>query len=153
MNKVNNEINRTEYIYGNAVRKTAPVRVNPTPERRGPVPVEHNPGKNKQGIGLLYIAFLTVMLGILVGSFLYYVRLNSQITALSDRVSIAQQKLDNLTLENDDEYSKMINTIDYDEIRRVAIEDLGMVYPSEDQIITYTLENSDYVRQFNNLSD
>ncbi len=58
-----------------------------------------------------------------------------------------------MTLANDDEYSKIVNAVDYDYIRQVAIEELGMVYASEDQIVSYTRENSDYVRQLTGLSD
>ena len=49
--------------------------------------------------------------------------------------------------------SKIVNAVDYDYIRQVAIEELGMVYASEDQIVSYTRENSDYVRQLTGLSD
>ncbi len=82
-----------------------------------------------------------------------YLKLQADITRTVENISYLETTLNNLTLANDDEYSKMINAVDFDEIRRVAIEELGMVYASEDQIITYTRENSDYVRQLNDLND
>jgi hypothetical protein len=34
-----------------------------------------------------------------------------------------------------------------EEVKRVAIGELGMVYPQEGQIITYSNEGKDYVRK------
>jgi len=39
------------------------------------------------------------------------------------------------------------SSIDLDEIKRVAIAELGMTYPKEGQIITYQAAGYDYVRK------
>ena len=103
-------------------------------------------------MSFLYVAFLLGAFVLLGKSLISYVQLQSDLTASANRISAYEQELNNLTLANDDEYSKMINAIDYDEIKRIAIEELGMVYASEDQIVTYTRENSDYVRQLSDIS-
>lgn len=106
----------------------------------------------KMGMSFIQVMFLTVAMAVLGMAVVSYLRLQSEITSLVENVSYQEAYLNNLTLENDDEYSKMIESINYEEIKRSAIEDLGMVYASEDQIITYTRENSDYVRQVNDLN-
>ncbi len=82
-----------------------------------------------------------------------YIGLQSDISTSMERIAGYEQTLNNLTLANDDEYSKMNNAVDYDAIRKIAIEELGMVYAAEDQIVSYSREHSDYVRQLNGLSD
>lgn len=109
--------------------------------------------EQKMSMSFMYVLYLAGVLVVLGYALISYLNLQSDITNLVDNISGYEQTLNNLTLANEDEYSKMINTVDYDEIRKIAIEELGMVYASEDQIVTYTRENSDYVRQLNGLSD
>ena len=99
------------------------------------------------------MAFLVAAFIFLGSSLVSYIKLRAEISAASDRVSYYEQEYNNLVVANDDEYSKIVDTIDLEEIRRVAIEDLGMVYADESQIITYTRESSDYVRQLKDIND
>lgn len=103
--------------------------------------------QKKMHMSILYVSFLVVAIAILGFTLINYVKLQAEITAVNDRISVKETTLNDLTLANDDEYSKMVNEIDIDNIRKIAIEELGMVYATEDQVIKYTRENSDYVRQ------
>lgn len=107
----------------------------------------------KMNMSFVYVLFLTAAMVITGIALITYLKLQSDITNSVSNIARLEQTLNNLTLANDDEYSKMNNTVDYDEIRRIAIEELGMVYASENQIISYKRENSDYVRQLNSLSN
>ena len=109
--------------------------------------------QSKMSMGFLYVAFLGLAVVVLAASLVSYLKLQNDITTMVDDIAYYEQTLNNLTLANDDEYSKIVNAVDYDYIRKVAIEELGMVYASEDQIVSYTRENSDYVRQLTGLSD
>ena len=109
--------------------------------------------QRKMSMGFLYVAFLGLAVCVLVGSLVSYLKLQSDITTKVDNISKYEKTLNILTLENDDEYSKIVNAVDYDYIRKVAIEELGMVYASEDQIVSYEREYSDYVRQLADVSD
>ncbi|MBO4825444.1 MAG: cell division protein FtsL [Lachnospiraceae bacterium] len=109
--------------------------------------------QRKMSMGFLYVAFLGLAVVVLAASLVSYLKLQNDITTMVDDIAYYEQTLNNLTLANDDEYSKIVNAVDYDYIRKVAIEELGMVYASEDQIVSYTRENSDYVRQLTGLSD
>ena len=104
-------------------------------------------------MSLLYVAFLACATLFLGYSLISYIRLQAEITSSVDRIGYYEQELNNLTLANDDEYSKMINAVDLEEVRRIAVEELGMVYADSDQVITYTRENSDYVRQLKDIAD
>ncbi|MCQ2523456.1 MAG: cell division protein FtsL [Lachnospiraceae bacterium] len=98
-------------------------------------------------MSIAYVLFLTVIFTLTGMAVVKYVSLQAELTASAERVARYENQLNKLTLANDDEYSKMVNTVDLEEIRRVAIEELGMVYADENQVITYEREHSDYVRQ------
>ena len=50
---------------------------------------------------------------------------------------------------NDADLAAINNSIDYEEIRRIAIEELGMHYASDGQIVSYTEDyTNDYVRVY-----
>ena len=50
--------------------------------------------------------------------------------------------------ENDEKYNKASSNVDLDEIKRIAMEEYGMTYADENQIVTYSDEGGDdYVRQ------
>ncbi|MCR5279757.1 MAG: cell division protein FtsL [Lachnospiraceae bacterium] len=142
------------YVYGSAARNIDVKRAleeaptgEPLRTLRGEQKKQH-----KMHMGFVYVLFLVGCVAITGYALFSYLKLQSEISTLSNNISVHETMLNNLTLANDDEYSKMINAVDFDEIRKTAIE-MGMVYASEDQIITYTRENSDYVRQTNDLSD
>ena len=147
---------RTEaYVRGNLARNIdvrEALKERPTSE-----PLREYRGElkkqRKMSMGFLYVAFLGLAVCVLVGSLVSYLKLQSDITNMVDNISKYEKTLNILTLENDDEYSKIVNAVDYDYIRKVAIEELGMVYASEDQIVSYEREYSDYVRQLADVSD
>ena len=148
------QLNRT-YVYGNTARNLDVKRAingrptgEPLREVRGEVKRER-----KMSMSFLYVLFLATAITVTAYGLISYIHLQAEITRLTDSISYYEQELGNLTLANDDEYSKMINAVDFDEIKRVAIEELDMVYADETQIVTYQRENSDYVRQLNDLSD
>lgn len=50
-------------------------------------------------------------------------------------------------MENDEEYNRINSNIDLEEIKRIAIGELGMTYAGEGQIITYSHVGNDYMRK------
>jgi len=64
-----------------------------------------------------------------------------------DAVEATSGAMNDLKLANDEEYSRITSSIDIEEIKRIAIGELGMNYALEGQIVTYTNECSDYVKQ------
>ncbi len=143
------------YIRGTAVSREDTKRLmEEAPSYSNLYALENEKKKAKRmNMSFVYIVFLFAALTVMGYLLFTYLRLQSDITKLVDNISAYESELDNLTLANDDEYSKISNVIDLDEIRRIAIEELDMVYPLEDQIVSYERENSDYVIQLSDLSD
>lgn len=62
-------------------------------------------------------------------------------------ISALESELNDLKLANDEEYSRITSSVDLEEIKRIAIQELGMQYAEEGQVVTFASENSDYVKQ------
>lgn len=94
---------------------------------------------------LMALALAIIAVGyVLVG----YVELQSDITNRTNNISQMESKLNNARLSNDDKYTKIMSSIDLEEIKNIAINELGMRYAKEGQVVTYSGEGSDYVRQY-----
>ena len=58
-----------------------------------------------------------------------------------------------VNLANDETYTKIMSSIDLEEIKRIAVNELGMKYAKEGQVVEYTGEGNDYVRQYGALPE
>jgi hypothetical protein len=83
----------------------------------------------------------------------WYLTLQSDITNSIKHIAALESTLNELKMTNDENYSRINNSIDLEEIKRVAIQELGMRYAEEGQIITYNGEGRDYVRQKGDIPD
>lgn len=136
-----------EYIHGNAVKK---LDVTKEIEGRPKKKLSNTARKNREKAEHMspgYVLFLSLALiatgCILVG----YIRLQSDITNSIRHISALERELNDLRLANDEEYNRITSSIDLEEVRRIAIQELGMRYADEGQIISFTSENNDYVKQ------
>lgn len=134
------------YVYGNTARQLDVRREIREPEHRENHAVRRNREKaaHMNPGYVLFLATALIAAGvILIG----YIRLQSELTNSIKHISVLESQLNDLRLSNDEEYSRIESSVNLDEIKRIAIEELGMTYPSEGQIVTYSAEGSDYVRQ------
>ena len=123
---------------------------------RSPRELNHAVKKNRDRaiyMNFGYVLFLTASL--LVAGFILigYIRLQSEITASVKRIATMESTLNSMKTANDEEYSRIESSVDLDEIRRIAITELGMVYPDEDQIVTVPDEGNDYIRQVTDIDE
>ena len=133
----------TEYIRGTSVRK--PERVH---ERR-PLHVQEPSRRNKRHhMSLGYLLFLTLAMVLMVGTLAWYISLQSQIKNSVKNIATLESQLNNLKQDNDEAYNRANGNVDLDEVKRIAIQEYGMTYATEGQIITYSDGGgNDYVRQ------
>ena len=95
-----------------------------------------------------YVMFLAVMCLLTVFVCVRYLQLKEIITTQTRTNTKLTAELDTLRNENDALLENVTNEIDLDHIRDVAINELGMKYATEDQIVWYTTEDREYVHQF-----
>ena len=56
--------------------------------------------------------------------------------------------MNTMKLDNEEEYSRIMSSVNMEEIKVRAIEQLGMQYAQEGQVIEVPCATDDYVRQY-----
>ena len=136
------------YIEGNVVRK--PERILKMPIPSSTKETGRNTSQNndkKLGMNLGYMMFLTAALVTAAVIIISNIRIQADITVCVENVASLESELNTLRISNDEEYNRATSSLDLEEIRNVAIGELGMRYAKEGQIINVSGEGSDYVRQ------
>ena len=147
------QINRREvsgnnrYVQGSTVRKVKTAPAIHEVERRQ---ISSRTRKNRENLNSIHLGsvlFLFAALCVTAYILLGYLSIQSDITNSVKNISKLESQLNDLKLANDEEYSRITSSIDLDEIKRIAIQEMGMTYAKEGQIIQFSGEESDYVRQ------
>ena len=100
-----------------------------------------------------YIAVAAAAFVIVCSVLMFYVNLQSNITNHIATISKLESQLYEMKLANDETYTKIMSSIDLEEIKRIAVNELGMKYAKEGQVVEYTGEGNDYVRQYGALPE
>lgn len=135
------------YIQGNTARQ---LDEEVYEQRRRRKPVDNTVRKNREKarhMNLGYVFFLSLAM-IFAGLILTgYIHLQADITTSIKNISRLESKLNTMKLDNDEEYNRITSSVDLEEVKRIAIQELGMRYAEEGQIITFSGKGSDYMRQ------
>ena len=136
------------YVYGNVVRKEKTVAPNVTKE---PKEVSQQVRKNRSKATHMnkgYVIFLAVAAMVALFACVKYLQLQSEITSRSKQITSMQQDLADAKEANTTKYNAIMNTMNLEEIRDIAIRESGMVYAEDDQIIKYKSPTGSAVTQF-----
>lgn len=141
---------KSGYISGNTVKIADPAREIQNPIKK----VSHTTRKNRDRVlymNLGYVIFLAGALFIAGIALIGYLQMQAKLTVSIKNVAILESELNDLKLSNDEELERINSSINLEEIKRVAVEELGMTYAKEGQVVKISGEGSDYVRQLKNL--
>lgn len=100
-----------------------------------------------------YVVFLTMavtVFGIFCGT---YVKMQSDMTSRMKKIAVLESQIADLKADNDEAYKRINTAADLENIRNTAINDLGMFYATEDQIVYYTVDKSDYMNQYGEIPE
>ena len=137
----------TNYVYGNTARKIDVQRQLETPQRKVlSREVQVNRAKAKH-MNLGYVLFLVAALATAAVILISYIRVQADITTMTEYIAKQEKVLNNLKISNDEMLTRIESRLDLEEVKRVAIGELGMTYPKEGQIIAYDSVNNDYTRR------
>ncbi len=143
----NRKMNRDTYMYDNTARKLDVVRqLQEAPRKQ----ISNETRKNRDKathMNVTYVLFLAFALCVCAVVLIQYVELQSDLTTKVKQVSRLESQLNNLQLANEEDYNRVVSSIDLEEIRKIAIGELGMTYAKEGQIIKYEKAGSDYMRR------
>lgn len=143
------------YVEGNTARQLEllPDLTEEQDERRVPRNTIRKNREKASHMNPAYVLFLTVASVVTFMVCFHYIQLRSQITAHMKGIAALETELSDLKIENDAELSRVNNSIDLEEIKRIAMEELGMVYASKDQVIMYQDKDAEYFRQYESVTN
>lgn len=140
-----------EVVWGNTVRS-----VEVAPQTREEEYRRYNIEKAREralSMNLSYVLFLTIAAVTVVAVCIYFLKLQATSTQLQKKTVSLQSELKEIKMENDIVYNEILSGVDLEKVRKAAIEDLGMNYPSEKQYMQYSAASSDYVKQYEEIPD
>ena len=137
-----------EYQRGTAVREPSFEELLEEAPKKKP---NHTARKNREKavqMNFGYVVFLVGALALTAVVLIRYINLQSDITNSVKRVSRMESELHALRQDNDEYENRITSSVDLEEVKRIAICELGMKYASEGQIIRVEGGGDDYARKY-----
>ncbi|HOO29292.1 MAG TPA: septum formation initiator family protein, partial [Lachnospiraceae bacterium] len=128
-------------------RALRPVEADVSPQKK----LSNTVRKNRERASHMnpaYVVFLTLAMLVTGYVCIQYIQLQSNITNSVKQISVLESQLNDLKAENDDTESRIKDSVSLEEIKQRAMDELGMQYAKEDQIVKYDSDDTDYVRQY-----
>lgn len=142
------------YVYGNTVRKE-----NTAPQReleRKPKVVSQRVKKNQKNalhMSKGYVVFLTFAAVVALIACVQYLQLQTEVTTRSKNVTSLQQELEDKKEANTTKYNSVMDSMNLEEIRERAMNELGMVYAKDGQVVKYEDPTSNAVVQYSEIPE
>jgi cell division protein FtsL len=145
------------YVDGNTVRKAAPVRELPRqpeqkPQRHADARTRRNREREK-AMSLGHVLFLSAAIAVMAfvcGSLIY---LQSEVSSAKSSVAALESELLDMQTDNEALEKRIDTSVQLNDIKNKAINELGMKYPTSDQIVYYTIDNKDYMEQYEDIPE
>ena len=99
------------------------------------------------------MVFMTACVLLSVYAAVTLVQMQSSVTQRMKRIANLEAQLQNLKADNDAKYKEIVTSVDLEYIKDVAINELGMTYASEEQIIYYTVEEENFMDQYRDIPE
>ncbi|WP_075718808.1 hypothetical protein [Roseburia sp. 499] len=143
---------RSEQVHRELERKQEKDRVREERQREARIAARRNQERALQ-MSPGYVVFLAVAMAAMVGVCGVYLKLQSDIANRMKTVAVLESQVTNLKTDNDANLKRINTSIDLESIKNTAINELGMVYPSKDQIIYFHIDTSDYMNQYEDIPE
>jgi cell division protein FtsL len=98
-----------------------------------------------------YVVFLSICVAVTAAMAGMYIHMQSQVTSRMKSVAALQSQVIDLQADNDARYKSLTSSVDLNHVKDVAINELGMQYPKEDQVIYYSIDNSNFMDQYDDI--
>ena len=99
----------------------------------------------------LYVIMLSGIAILFMFVVMRNIQLNSEINALRNQKGNLTAEYEDLVLSNNLYYDNIMSNVDIQEIERIAVVELGMSLAEAGQIVTYSGDIEDYVKQYSDL--
>lgn len=98
-------------------------------------------------INLRYVLFMGLLITVMTVALIFYIKLQADISSSSSKVASLEAELTELRSSNEEAYNEIQASVDLDEIRDRAINELGMKYATQSQIVEYSASGGGVVHQ------
>ena len=98
-----------------------------------------------------YVMFLSIAAVTALVVCVWYLQVRAELTSRTEHITELQQELAAAKEENTTRYNVVMDSVNLEEVRDRAINDLGMGYATSDQIIEYQNPVNDYVKQYESI--
>lgn len=95
-----------------------------------------------------YVAFLAAASIATVCVCVNFLQLQAEGITYRNQIAAKESRLSEMKLSNDNAYEDAMSSINMEQIKDIAVNQLGMVYAEEGQIITYSSQDGDFIRQY-----
>lgn len=133
--------NSSGYVVGNVVRAPEYYEEQVRTQRRKPARARR-PAVNRRR--MMMLAVISVMM---VAACIFYLKIKSDISIQAEKINSLESQISALREENNDRYNRINESINLNEVRNRAVNELGMTYVKDSQVITYKSPQEDYVNQ------
>ena len=145
------------YVYGSAVQQAEalPKRM-PKTRREAPEHVSRQVARNRnraRNINPAYAVFLVVAAFCAVFLCVMYLKLQSDAVNRSENITTLQEQLADLTEANNTAYNAAADSVNLEDVRNKAMNEMGMVYESQGTVIEYESPASGYVKQYDSIPE
>lgn len=104
-------------------------------------------------ISLKITLLMAVSVILSVMSCINYLNAEADITETKNNITSLEKSIDTITTQNDSIQYEIDSFVDVNYIIKTAMEDLGMVMVSKDQIITYNSTRNEYMEQYGDVPE
>ena len=145
------------YVYGSAVQQAEalPKRM-PKTRREAPVHMSRQVARNRnraRNINPAYAVFLVAAAFCAVFLCVMYLKLQSDVVNRSENITTLQEQLADLTEANNTAYNAAADSVNLEDVRNKAMNEMGMVYESQGTVIEYESPASGYVKQYDSIPE
>ena len=98
-----------------------------------------------------YVTFLTLAAIVTCITAGFYIKLQSDITIRLENIAALETSVNNLKADNDATSKRLATSVKMEDVKKQAIDVLGMGYPSEDQIVYYEIDSADFMSQYSEI--
>lgn len=145
------------YVYGNAVRQAEVqprrrTQQRPAAPKRASRQVLRNRNR-AMSISPAYAVFLVAAAICAVFLCVMYLRLQADVVNRSENITALQEQLAELTEANDTAYNAAADSLNLEEVKDRAMNEMGMVYESQGTVIEYDSPSGSYVKQYDDIPE
>lgn len=95
-----------------------------------------------------YVAFLTMAVIVFGGFSATYISLQSDVTARMKTIASLESQIVDIKADNDEAYKRISTSVDLNSVKDTALNEYGMSYAKESQIVYYTVGDDNYMNQY-----